>query len=283
MSHGDHPHKSWIEWISHALSREPKDRSELLELLRDAKQRELFSTDALRMIEGVLQVSEMQVRDVMVPRVNMAVIEGDATPEATLPRLIQYAHSRYPVIGENRDEILGILLAKDLLRSCLKPGHQSVIRDLVRPAVFIPESKRLDILLQEFRLNRNHMAIVVDEYGGVAGLVTIEDVLEQIVGDIIDEHDPDADEHNIKKIGEGEFIVKALTPLEEINDHFQCDFDVEEFDTLGGLVMQRFGYLPKRDEVIVIEPFEIKVLQTSKRRVDKLQLKLRAVPDPTSL
>ncbi|HYF97972.1 MAG TPA: transporter associated domain-containing protein [Coxiellaceae bacterium] len=277
MSDVDHHHKSWIEWISHALSREPQDRQELLELLRDAKQRQLFSMDALRMIEGVLQVSEMQVRDIMIPRVNMIVVEGKSTPQEALPHISQYGHSRYPVIGENRDEILGILLAKDLLRSCLNNAKQPLIQELIRPAVFIPESKRLDILLKEFRLNRNHMAIVVDEYGGIAGLVTIEDVLEQIVGDIIDEHDPHADEENIRKLGKNEYQVKALTPLEEINEHLNCQFDIEEFDTIGGLVMQRFGYLPKRDETIIIEPLEIKVLQTSKRRVDKL---LISVQDP---
>lgn len=276
MSDADHSHKSWIEWISHALSREPKDRPELLEILRDAKQRQLFTSDALHMIEGVLQVSEMQVRDIMIPRVNMIVVEGDVSPQETVPHIIQYGHSRYPVIGENRDEILGILLAKDLLSSCLNSNPQPMIKDLVRPAVFIPESKRLDILLKEFRLNRNHMAIVLDEYGGVSGLVTIEDVLEQIVGEIIDESDPDADEHNIKKANETEYFVKALTPLEEINEYFDCHLDTEEFDTIGGLVTQRFGYLPKLDESINIEPFEIKVVQTSKRRVDKLLIKLQS-------
>jgi len=274
MSDADHPHKSWSEWISHALAREPKDRKELLELLRDAKQRQLFTNDALHMIEGVLQVSEMQVRDIMIPRANMIVVEGDSSPNEILPHVIQHTHSRYPVIGENRDEILGIMLAKDLLPFCLNSNTQQPrIKQLVRPAIFIPESKRLDILLKEFRLNRNHMAIVVDEYGGVAGLVTIEDVLEQIVGDIIDEHDPDASEKDIKSLGDDLYQVKALTDLEDINRFFNCTLDTEEFDTIGGLVMQRFGYLPKRDESIIIEPFEIKVLQATKRRVEKLLLR----------
>ena len=276
MSDADHHHKSWSEWISHALSREPKDRQELLELLRDAKQRQLFTNDALRMIEGVLQVSEMQVRDIMIPRANMVVVEGEETPEKILPHILQYGHSRYPVIGENRDEILGILLAKDLLRSCLNPAEQTPIQNLVRPAVFIPESKRLDILLKEFRQNRNHMAIVVDEYGGISGLITIEDVLEQIVGDIIDEYDLHDQEQNIRKLSEGEYLVKALSPLQEINAQLHCHFDTEEFDTIGGLVMQRFGYLPKRGDVIVIEDLQIKVLQASKRRVDKLLISITA-------
>ncbi len=278
MSDSDHQHKSWIEWISHALSREPKDRQELLELLRDAKQRQLFSTDAFRMIEGVLQVSEMHVRDIMIPRVNMVVVEAEATPKDIMPHVLEHGHSRYPVIGENRDEILGILLAKDLLRYCLNSAEQSRIKELLRPAIFIPESKRLDILLKEFRQNRNHMAIVVDEYGGISGLVTIEDVLEQIVGDIIDEYDDQAQEENIRKIGEQEYLVKALSPLEEINEVLHCQFDIEEFDTIGGLVMQRFGYLPKRGESIVIEALNIKVLKASKRRVDKL---LVTIPSKT--
>ena len=264
--------RSWLERLSFALLGEPKDREQLVELLRDAQQRELLDPEALTMIEGVLQVAEMQVRDIMVPRAQMAVVERDAALEEILPVVIESAHSRFPVIGDNRDEVVGILLAKDLLAYYGQDNAKSFnVRDILRPAVFIPESKRLNVLLKEFRASRNHMAIVVDEYGGVAGLVTIEDVLEQIVGEIDDEHDIEEDTY-IKKHNDNVFAVKALTPIEEFNDYFYSDFSDEEFDTIGGLVMHRFGRLPRRGEVISIDRFRFKVLNADSRRIHLLQV-----------
>jgi len=264
--------RSWLERLSFALMGEPKDREQLVELLRDAQQRDLLDPDALTMIEGVLQVAEMQVRDIMVPRAQMAVVERDASLDKIMPVIIESAHSRFPVIGDSRDEVVGILLAKDLIAY---NGPDAVknfnVRDILRPAVFIPESKRLNVLLKEFRASRNHMAIVVDEYGGVAGLVTIEDVLEQIVGEIVDEHDIEEDAY-IKKHNDNVYAVKALTPIEEFNQYFDSVFSDEEFDTIGGLVMQRFGRLPRRGEVITIDHFRFKVLNADSRRIHLLQV-----------
>jgi len=264
--------RSWLERLSFALLGEPKDREQLVELLRDAQQRELLDPEALTMIEGVLQVAEMQVRDIMVPRAQMAVVERDASLEKILPVVIESAHSRFPVIGDNRDEVVGILLAKDLLAYYGQDNTRTFnVRDILRPAVFIPESKRLNVLLKEFRASRNHMAIVVDEYGGVAGLVTIEDVLEQIVGEIVDEHDIEEDTY-IKKHNDNVYAVKALTPIEEFNHYFFSNFSDDEFDTIGGLVMHRFGRLPRRGEVISIDRFRFKVLNADSRRIHLLQV-----------
>lgn len=268
------PQRSWLERLSQALLREPQDREQLVSLLRDAEQRELLDSQALGMIEGVLQISEMQVRDIMIPRAQMIVIEQDAPFEEFLPVVIESAHSRFPVIGEDRAEVSGILLAKDLLKYNSENKSRFQIRDILRPAVFVPESKHLDALLQEFRVNRNHMAIVVDEYGDVAGLITIEDVLEQIVGEIEDEYDID-EETFIKQHNETQFIVKALTPIEEFNQHFNSDLDTEEFDTIGGLVMHAFGHLPKRGEVVVINHFRFKVLNADNRRVHLLRVTVK--------
>jgi len=264
--------RSWLERLSVALLGEPKDREQLVNLLRDAQQRDLLDPDALGMIEGVLQVSEMQVRDVMVPRAQMVVVERDAGLKDILPVVTESAHSRFPVIGDSRDEIAGVLLAKDLLTYFGPEGEKSFnVRNILRPAVFIPESKRLNILLKEFRASRNHMAIVVDEYGGVAGLVTIEDVLEQIVGEIVDEHDIEEDAY-IKKHNDNVFAVKALTPVDEFNSYFSSNFSDEEFDTIGGVVMQRFGRLPRRGEAISIDRFRFKVLSADSRRIHLLQV-----------
>lgn len=266
--------RNWFETISHALLREPRDRGELTKLLRDAQQRHLLDYDALTMIEGVLEVSEMQVRDVMVPRTQMVVIQHDDKPENFLPHVIESAHSRFPVIGDNRDEVLGILLAKDLLSHyTAKDQGELNIRELLRPAVFIPESKRLNVLLRDFRANRNHMAIVVDEYGGIAGLVTIEDVLEQIVGDIEDEHDIDEDTFIIKH-SDTRYTAKALTPIESFNEQFSVNFPDDEFDTLGGLLTREFGRLPKRGEVVSIEKFKFKVLRADSRRIYLVQINI---------
>lgn len=269
------PQRSWLERLSQALLREPKDREQLVTLLRDAQQRDLLDSQALTMIEGVLQISEMQVRDIMIPRAQMIVIEHDAALEEFLPLVIESAHSRFPVIGENRDEVIGILLAKDLLNyGFQKTTPRFQIRDILRPTVFVPESKHLNALLEEFRLNRNHMAIVVDEYGGVAGLITIEDVLEQIVGEIEDEYDID-DETFIKPHTETQFTVKALTPIEDFNEFFNSSLDTTEFDTVGGLVMHAFGHLPKRGETILIGRFRFKVLHADNRRIHLLKVTIR--------
>lgn len=267
----------WLNRLSQVLLGEPRDREQLIELLRGAQQRELLDMDALAMIEGVLQVSEMQVRDIMIPRSQMVVVEQDARVADMLPVIIDSAHSRFPVVGDSRDDVEGILLAKDLLRFYAAEQREEDfdIQDYLRPAVFIPESKRLNVLLNEFRNSHNHMAIVVDEYGGVSGLVTIEDVLEQIVGEIDDEHDIADDGHDILRHTDNRYTVKALTPIDEFNEYFGTDYSDEEFDTIGGLLMNRFGHVPKRGEEITVDRFDFKVLRADNRRIHLLQLSLR--------
>jgi len=269
------PHKSWFDRLSQALLREPQDREQLVGLLRDAQRRDLLDADALGMIESVLQVGEMQVRDIMIPRSQMVVVDRDATPDELLPVIIESGHSRFPLISDSRDEVVGILLAKDLLRYRFDGGAAFDIKDVMRPAVFIPESKRLNVLLKEFRASRNHLAIVVDEYGGVAGMVTIEDVLEQIVGEIEDEHDIDEDSF-IRKRNDTNYVLKALTTIEDFNEYFGAHFSDEEFDTIGGRVIQAFGHVPKRGESVTLDNFEFKVLRADNRRVHILGL--RVVP-----
>ncbi|MEO5703332.1 MAG: transporter associated domain-containing protein [Gammaproteobacteria bacterium] len=271
--------RSWFERLSHVLlGDEPQDREDLTKLLRDAAQRNLIDIDALAMIEGVLEVAEMRVRDIMIPRSQMVVVEHDVEPEQFLPVIIESAHSRFPVIGESRDKVVGILLAKDLL-TYFKNGKNSAfqLRDVLRPAIFVPESKRLNVLLKEFRANRNHMAIVVDEYGGVAGLVTIEDVLEQIVGEIDDEHDIE-EESFITKHRDTSYTVKALTPIEEFNEHFSTDFSNEEFDTIAGLVVHHLGRLPKRGESLTLDNMRFKVLRADSRRIHLLRVNIPPAP-----
>jgi magnesium and cobalt transporter len=265
--------RSWLDRLSKAFTgSEPRNREELIESLREARQRGLIDADALTMIEGVLEVTEMQVRDIMIPRAQMVVVERDATLAEILPILTESQHSRFPVIGETKDEVLGILLAKDLLPYLASEQRGEFnIRDILRPAAFVPESKRLDVLLKEFRASRNHIALVVDEYGGIDGMVTIEDVLEQIVGEIADEHDID-DQIYIMKHGDRRYTVKALTPIEEFNDYFQADFADEEFDTIGGLLMYEFGRLPRRGEMRDIGRFRFKVLHADSRRLHLLQV-----------
>lgn len=266
--------RSWRERLGQVLLGEPQDREQLIELLRNASERGLLDSETLGMVEGAFVVGEMQVRDIMVPRAQMVVVERDVPLENTLEVITHSAHSRFPVIGESRDDIIGILLAKDMLLYCRQQERRSFnIRDILRPAVFIPESKRLNVLLREFRSNRNHMAIVVDEYGGTAGLVTIEDVLEQIVGDIEDEHDISGDACIFRR-GEDNYTVKALTPIEDFNEYFGVDFSDEEFDTVGGLVLNGFGRVPERGETITISHFEFKVLRADSRRIHLLELHL---------
>jgi len=264
--------KTWLERLAQALLGEPQDREQLISLLRESEQRNLFDSDALGMIEGVLQVSEMQARDIMIPRSQMVILERDSDIKDILPIVVESNHSRFPVIGESLDEVIGILLAKDLLQYFVI-GNKSkfYLRDIIRQAIVIPESKRLNILLNEFRSSRNHMAIVVDEYGGVSGLVTIEDVLEQIVGEIVDEHDIDEDTF-IKDHGEQNYTIKALTPIEDFNEYFQCNLSQDEFDTVGGLLLNRMGHLPIRGELIQIDGFNFKILRADNRRIHLLYM-----------
>ena len=273
-SEGDSKNLSWLERLSQVFAGEPKDRTELLGLLRDSEDRDLLDADSLAMIEGVMQVSEMQVRDIMIPRSQMVVLDRITLPEEMLPMIIGSGHSRFPVIGDSRDEVVGILLAKDMLRYFREGDDASLkIRELLRPVVFVPESKRLNVLLKEFRASRNHMAIVVDEYGGVSGMVTIEDVLEQIVGEIEDEHDIEEDAF-ILQHNDARYTVKALTPIEEFNERIGVSFSNEEFDTIGGMILSRLGHLPKRGETIQIDKMLFKVLRSDNRRIHLLELTL---------
>ena len=262
------PKPSLLERLSNFLLREPEDREQLVELLHGAYENHLMDSDSLAMIEGVLQVSEMQVRDIMIPRSQMDVIDITDSPEKFIPHVIKTAHSRFPVIEDNKNDVIGILLAKDLLR--YYAGEEFEVRDMLRPAVFIPESKRLNVLLKEFRSNRNHIAIVVDEYGGVAGMVTIEDVLEQIVGDIEDEYDYDEDEDNIIQQEAGKYRVKALTEIGDFNEALGTNFSDEEFSTIGGLVVNKFGHLPKRDDHVIIDSLSITVVRADSRRLHSI-------------
>jgi len=267
---------SLLERLSALLMREPEDRKQLLVLLHSAFERNLLDADALSIIEGALQVSDMQVADIMVPRAQMEIVSINETPEQFIERVIEVAHSRFPVMGENRDDIIGILIAKDLLR--VYAGKEFDIRAMLRPAVFIPESKRLNVLLREFRASRNHMAIVVDEYGGVAGLVTIEDVLEQIVGDIEDEYDFDEAADNILLDHAGRYRVKATTEIAAFNEAFATHFSDAEYDTVGGMVIHQLGRMPKRGEIVQIDDLRILVLRADSRRVHTLLVDLPATP-----
>lgn len=270
------PKSGWLERVSALLIRKPEDREQLITLLHSAFERNLLDSDALSMIEGVMQVSEMQARDIMVPRSQMDIVDISRKPDEFIPFVIEAAHSRFPVVEGGEDDIIGILLAKDLLRYYADPEEFN-IRDMLRPAVFIPESKRLNVLLKEFRSNRNHMAIVVNEYGGVAGLVTIEDVLEQIVGEIEDEYDFDEEEANIVMESEGLYRVKAITEIDSFNEVLGANFSSGEYDTIGGLVIKEFGRLPNRDEAVVIGDFRFTVLRADSRRLHTLKVEKHIV------
>jgi magnesium and cobalt transporter len=270
--------RSWTTRMKQKLSWVPSDTEHLLDLLRAVQKKQLFDTDALAMIEGVLEVDDMQVRDIMIPRSQVVMLERDAGPDVLLRTIVESGHSRFPVIGDSRDEVVGILLAKDLLLYAFERTDGRLnVRDILRPAIFIPESKRLNVLLKEFRSSRNHMAMVVDEYGGVAGMVTIEDVLEQIVGEIEDEHDVE-EEDTIRKHSEVHYTIKALTPVEDFNEYFGLSLSDEEFDTIGGLVVHQIGHLPKRGERVVIGNLLFKILRADSRRVHMLQLTLLPRP-----
>ncbi|MGB0663490.1 MAG: HlyC/CorC family transporter [Pontibacterium sp.] len=270
---GPEQSKGWLGKIAEAFSDDPRTRDDLITDLRNSVDEGLLDNDALSIIEGALQVSDKQVRDVMIPRSQMVVVEADQTPREFLPLVISSAHSRFPVMGENHNEVIGILLAKDLLSLILEENREHFdIRSNVREPTLIPESKRLNVLLKEFRVNRHHMAIVVDEFGGIAGLVTIEDVLEQIVGEIEDEHDIEEDEGNIRPFSKNGFIVKALTPIEDFNEFFDTGMSDQDFDTIGGLVTQHFGHLPQKDESVTFGRFNFKVLSADNRRLRLLQV-----------
>ena len=267
---------SLLERLSAYLSREPEDRESLLAQLRSACDRSLIDADALTIIEGALQMSDMQVREVMIPRAQMDVLHLDDPIDKIADFVVETAHSRFPAVNAGKDDIVGIFLAKDLLR--YYAGREFDLRDMLRPAVFVPESKRLNVLLREFRVSRNHMAIVVDEYGGVAGLVTIEDVLEQVVGDIEDEYDFDEAIDNIRLDQNGRYRVKAATEIEDFNEAFETSFSDDEHDTVGGLVIRHLGRLPKRGEVIEIEGVRFQVMRADSRRVYTLLVELLPKP-----
>jgi magnesium and cobalt transporter len=263
--------RSWLDRLTQMVTGTPYTRADLEGLLELAAENEVIDEDAKTIMEGALTVGEMQARDVMIPRAQMVVIRAGATLEEVLPQIIHAGHSRYPVVGESTDDVLGILLAKDLLPFVLNPDANFDISALLRSTVIVPESKRLNVLLREFRQARNHMAIVIDEYGGVAGLVTIEDVLEEIVGEIEDETDTDEEIH-IRKLTEDSYFVQALTPVEDFNEAFDVDFSDEEFDTIGGLVLQAFGRLPTRNETIDFDGFEFRVINSDQRKLNSLRV-----------
>jgi magnesium and cobalt transporter len=262
----------WLRRIKQGLAAEPQDRQELLAVLRDAGDRGLVDGDALGMIEGVLEVSDLKVRDIMVPRTQMVFVRRDERAASILPKVVESGHSRFPVMDEDRDDIVGILLAKDLLKLPVERRERFDIREYMRPALFVPESKRLNVLLREFRRNRNHMAIVVDEYAGVSGLVTIEDVIEQIVGEIDDEYDVE-DDQNIRRDAERQFTVRGVTRIAEFNEYFGAQLSEEQgFDTVAGLVMKQLGHLPRRGESVCIDAFEFRVLRADRRRIEALRV-----------
>ena len=263
---------SWMRKLGRALSGEAEDREDLVQQMRQALERGLIDADALQMMEGVLGVADLQVRDIMIPRSQMVTVRREDPPEKLLPVIVESGHSRFPVVDDDRDDIVGILLAKDVLRYVAKGRLADFdIRECMRPAVVVPESKRVNVLLKEFRRNRNHMAIVVDEYGGVSGVVTIEDAIEQIVGDIDDEFDVE-DDQNIRKEAERQFLVRGATPIAEFNEYFGVELADDEFDTVAGLVMKQLGHLPRRGETLMIGDIEVRVLRADRRRVEALKV-----------
>ena len=267
--------KGWLGKIVQSFTGEPKNKEELVEIINDAEQRDVINPETREMIEGVMEVSEMRVRDIMIPRAQMITIDIGESVEQFLPIMLKSAHSRFPVISEDKDHIEGVLLAKDLLEYAFIEGKSIDLKDILRPAVIVPESKKVDILLKEFQQKRFHMAIVVDEYGGVSGLVTIEDILELIVGEIEDEHDhEDNDNDGIRPLNKHTYSVKALTPLEDFNSFFETKFNEEEADTIGGIVLKAFGHLPMRDEKVIIDDIIFNVTNSDSRRLIQLKVTL---------
>jgi len=268
------PQKSWLDKISHLLTGEPQDLEDLLEILREAREKRLLDTDALSMIEGALQISQMRVRDIMIPRVQMVVVPKEASLESIFPLVIEFGHSRYPVIEDDRSKVVGILLAKDLLAHVLQ-NKTLTVQEIMRPSSVVPESKRLNVLLKELRTNGNHMAIVVDEYGQAAGLVTIEDVLEQIVGEIEDEHDDHQDEGYIFQRNEHEYMIKALMPIEEFDAHFSTHLATDEYDTVGGFIVSQLEHMPKKGESLIVDSLRFEVVRADNRRIYLVKLKIK--------
>ena len=264
--------KTWVEKIGQAFSQQPRDRDDLLEVLKEACVHGIVDADALAMMEGALEVSETQVRDAMIPRSQMVVVNVDSPLEEFLPRIVESGHSRFPVIGEDKDEVVGILMAKDLLPHVASGGEHFDLAACIRPAVVIPESKRLNVLLRDFRVSHNHMAIVVDEYGGVSGLITIEDVLEEIVGEIDDEYDEE-EEAFIQQTGEGVYLVQALTPIDDFNEILGSDFSDDDYGTIGGLLLAQFGRVPEFGDAMTLgERFEFRVIKANNRRIITLEM-----------
>lgn len=282
MSEKPKPDSFIRRWTGRLFSRisttDPQNQDQLIQVLRHAQSRHLMDAEALSMMEGVLQVSELRVRDVMVPRATMVVVEHDAPLEEILPLVIESAHSRFPVIEDDKSEVVGILLAKDLLQYCAGFQRSFNMRDAVRSAVFVPESKRLNVMLKEFRHSRNHMAIVVDEYGSAAGFVTIEDVLEQIVGEIEDEYDFD-EGASILQRSENEYTVKAHTSIEDFNEFFGTGFEDDAFDTVAGLMIHAMGHLPKRNEIVDISGYRFRVVRSDSRRIHLLNIERLTDPE----
>lgn len=266
--------KTWLSKLMSGFSSEPKSREDLINIIKEAAANQLLDDEAVSMIEGAIDVHERQVREVLVPRSQMVVVGIDETPEQLLPTVIDSAHSRFPVIGESADDIKGILLAKDLLPLILNGTENFSLEHIIRPASIIPESKRLNVLLREFRENRYHMALVIDEYGAIAGLVTIEDVLEKIVGDIEDETDEEDEDGFIRKVSNNEYVIKALLPIDEFNEEFGAKFDDNEFDTIAGILIRAFGHLPSRNEHVEIDGFEFRVLYADSRQIHLIRLTL---------
>jgi len=273
---GKPPSPSWLERLSQLLHNDPKDRKDLLTVFRVATENTIINDDSLAMLEGVLQVSDMQARDIMIPRSQMVVIEKGTDLEGILNIVTDTAHSRFPVIGEDRDDVVGILLAKDLLNH-FKLGNLELVSskklmENLRPAIVVPESKRLDVLLKEFRVQRNHMAIVVDEYGGVSGLVTLEDILEEIVGEIEDETDVEDDSQTIVELAKNKWLVQAQLDIEDFNEYFHTSFEDDEYDTVSGLLLQAFGHLPANGETVVVDKFQFEIVEADNRRIISVNL-----------
>ena len=264
--------RSWLDRLTHFISGEPQTKSDLEDVLSLAEEHEIIDQDARKIMEGALLVTNMQVRDIMIPRAQMIVIDSDESVQEALPKIIDAGHSRFPVIGEGMDDVIGILLAKDLLPLVESESAPPTLRQLMRPVIAVPESKRLNVLLREFRQNRNHMAIVIDEYGGIAGLITIEDVLEEIVGEIEDETDV-AEKKPIRPMSDGTFFVEALTAIDDFNAFFNTEFSDDEFDTIGGVVVNAFGQLPSRNQSIQLNHFEFSVIRADERRLSSLRVR----------
>ncbi|MDO3388291.1 transporter associated domain-containing protein [Gilvimarinus sp. SDUM040013] len=266
--------KSWLDKLLHAFSAEPKSRDDLMDIIKDAAENKLLDQEALNIIEGALDVSSLQAREIMIPRTQIVAVKIDDKPQDFLPKIIESGHSRFPVIGDSIDDVKGILLAKDLLRMMLEGTTDFSLEEILRTANIVPESKRVNVLLREFREQRYHMALVIDEYGGISGLITIEDILEEIVGNIEDETDEEVSDEHIKRVSDTDYVIKALTPIEDFNDYFEAGLSDDDFDTIGGILMQAFGHLPKRNETAEIDGFKFRVLYADNRQIHLVRLTL---------